>query len=74
MATATSGTATREPLTKDDVSARAGEQISYEDLYRRWEQNQSQAYALDFTEDINGWNALSQIQRDSAVWIYSMFF
>ena len=74
MATATSGTATREPLTKDDVSARAGEQISYEDLYRRWEQNQWQAYALDFTEDINGWNALSQIQRDSAVWIYSMFF
>ena len=46
MATATSGTATREPLTKDDVSARAGEQISYEDLYRRWEQNQWQADSI----------------------------
>ena len=38
MATATSGTATREPLTKDDVSARAGEQISVFDeiVASRW--------------------------------------
>ena len=34
MATATNGTATKKPLTKDDVSAQGGSQISYEDLYQ----------------------------------------
>ena len=29
---------------------------------------------LDFTEDRAGWEALSEIQRKSALWIYSMFF
>ncbi|HZA59747.1 MAG TPA: ribonucleotide-diphosphate reductase subunit beta [Solirubrobacterales bacterium] len=60
--------------TKADVSGRAGDQISYEDLYRRWEQGNWSAYDLDFSEDRNGWDALSEIQRKSALWIYSMFF
>ena len=67
------GTATK-PLTADDVSSRAGAQISYEDLYRRWEQGNWQAYDLDFSEDREGWKSLSEIQRESALWIYSMFF
>ncbi|MDP9188147.1 MAG: hypothetical protein M3O25_02730, partial [Actinomycetota bacterium] len=74
MSTATNGTATREPLNTDDLSARAGEQISYVDLYRRWEQGNWRAYDLDFSEDRNGWAALSEIQRESALWTYSMFF
>ncbi len=71
MATKTqNGRATRS----DDVSARAGDQISYEDLYRRWEQGNWSAYEIDFSADRTGWEALEEIQRKSALWIYSMFF
>jgi hypothetical protein len=48
--------------------------ITYDDLYRRWEQGNWSAYDLDFSEDRNGWDALSEIQTKSALWIYSMFF
>jgi Ribonucleotide reductase, small chain/SCP-2 sterol transfer family len=48
--------------------------ISYEDLYRRWEKGNWSAYDLDFSGDRAGWEALSEIQRKSALWIYSMFF
>ena len=48
--------------------------ITYGDLYRRWEEGNWKAYDLDFSQDRNGWEALSEIQRKSALWIYSMFF
>jgi hypothetical protein len=48
--------------------------ITYEDLYRRWEQGNWSAYDIDFAADIAGWAGLSDIQRRSAMWIYSMFF
>ena len=48
--------------------------ITYEDLYQRWEQGNWSAYDIDFSEDREGWEALSDIQRRSAMWIYSMFF
>src|ERR671919_1335733 len=48
--------------------------ISYEDLYRRWEQGNWSAFEIDFTEDRKGWESLSEIQRKSALWTYSMFF
>ena len=48
--------------------------ISYEDLYRRWEQGNWSAYDLDFGKDREGWEGLSDLQRRSALWIYSMFF
>jgi hypothetical protein len=48
--------------------------ITYEDLYRRWEQGNWSAYDLDFSKDREGWEALSEIQRKSALWTYSMFF
>ena len=48
--------------------------VTYEDLYRRWEQGNWSAYDIDFSEDRKGWEALSDIQRRSAMWIYSMFF
>jgi 1,2-phenylacetyl-CoA epoxidase catalytic subunit len=50
------------------------DRITYADLYRRWEQSNWSATALDFTEDRNGWAALSETQRQSAMWVYSMFF
>jgi len=48
--------------------------VTYEDLYHRWEQGNWSAYDIDFSEDKAGWEALSDIQRRSAMWIYSMFF
>lgn len=48
--------------------------VSYMDLYRRWEQSNWSAMELDFTADRAGWQALSDIQRRSALWMYSMFF
>ena len=48
--------------------------ITYEDLYRRWEQGNWSAYDIDFSEDREGWQSLTDIQRRSAMWIYSMFF
>lgn len=48
--------------------------ISYVDLYRRWEENNWSAMALDFSADRAGWDALTDLQRKSALWMYSMFF
>jgi hypothetical protein len=48
--------------------------VTYEDLYRRWEQGNWSAYDIDFSADQEGWASLSDIQRRSAMWIYSMFF
>ena len=57
---------------KDGIKAAEG--ISYDDLYRRWEQSNWEATAIDFAEDREGWAALTEMQRRSALWIYSMFF
>jgi len=51
----------------------AVEAVSYEDLYRRWEHGQWQATGIDFAADRAGWAGLSEIQRRSAIWLYSMF-
>jgi Ribonucleotide reductase, small chain len=48
--------------------------VTYVDLYQRWEQGNWSAYDIDFSEDRNGWEGLSDIQRRSAMWIYSMFY
>ncbi|MDQ1741388.1 MAG: hypothetical protein QOE53_3040, partial [Pseudonocardiales bacterium] len=34
-------------------------EITYTDLYKRWEQSNWSAYDLDFTQDRVGWNGLS---------------
>ena len=57
-----------------DVSSLASRQISYADLYERWEQGNWKATEIDFSADRAGWEGLSEIQRRSALWIYSMFF
>jgi ribonucleotide reductase beta subunit family protein with ferritin-like domain len=61
------------PKGSTDPSA-AIRSVSYEDLYRRWEQGNWSAMALDFSEDRDGWRSLTDIQRRSALWTYSMFF
>lgn len=50
------------------------DRITYTDLYRRWEQNNWSAMDLDFSADRAGWEGLTEVQRKSALWIYSMFF
>ena len=48
--------------------------VTYEDLYKRWEGGNWSAYDIDLSADKAGWDSLSDIQRRSAMWIYSMFF
>jgi ribonucleotide reductase beta subunit family protein with ferritin-like domain len=48
-------------------------QISYEDLYERWEQGNWKASEIDFSQDRAGWDSLSDIQKKSGLWLYSMF-
>jgi 1,2-phenylacetyl-CoA epoxidase catalytic subunit len=60
---------------KDGIDQRSFvDQISYDDLYRRWEQGNWKATEIDFSEDRVGWASLSEMQRKSALWTYSMFF
>jgi len=56
------------------ASQRLMDNITYEDLYHRWEQGNWSAIDIDFSQDRVGWEALSDIQRRSAMWIYSMFY
>ncbi|MBS1881542.1 MAG: ribonucleotide-diphosphate reductase subunit beta [Actinobacteria bacterium] len=56
------------------ASQRLMENVTYEDLYKRWEQGNWSAYEIDFSADVAGWAGLSDVQRRSAMWIYSMFF
>jgi ribonucleotide reductase beta subunit family protein with ferritin-like domain/putative sterol carrier protein len=56
------------------VSTAYAEQISYEDLYRRWEKGNWSAFEIDFSVDREQWAGLSQLERDAALWNYSLFF
>ena len=50
------------------------ETISYERLYRLWEQNAWSATSIDFTVDAEHWHTkLDERQRESALWNYAMF-
>ena len=57
---------------KDGI--RTADRISYEDLYQRWEHSNWKATEIDLSADRAGWEGLSEIQRRSALWTYSMFF
>ncbi len=53
----------------------AADQVSYEDLYSRWEHGNWSATKLDFTVDRQQWQeTFSELDRRGALWIYSMFF
>src|SRR5437763_10080952 len=52
----------------------AADQISYEDLYARWEQGDWSAMKIDFSVDRSDWHErLTDLERRSAMWTYSMF-
>jgi len=53
---------------------KAADTISYDDLYRRWELSNWSATSIDFAADRDGWEALTEMQKRSGRWIYSMFF
>jgi Ribonucleotide reductase, small chain/SCP-2 sterol transfer family len=49
--------------------------ISYEDLYRRWEQGNWQAMEIDFSQDAEDWRErFTDIERRGALWNYALFF
>ena len=51
------------------------EQISYEDLYARWEKGNWRATEIDFSQDRVDWHErLSDEQRRGALWIFALFF
>ena len=51
------------------------DQISYEDLYRRWEQGNWSATAIDFSADRDQWlSSFTELERRATLWTYSMFF
>jgi ribonucleotide reductase beta subunit family protein with ferritin-like domain len=53
----------------------AADQVSYEDLYARWEQGNWRATEIDFTVDRGHWqNTFTELGRRVALWTYSMFF
>jgi ribonucleotide reductase beta subunit family protein with ferritin-like domain len=53
----------------------AADQVSYEDLYARWEQGNWRATDVDFSVDRRQWvEEFSDIDRRGALWTYAMFF
>jgi hypothetical protein len=50
-------------------------QISYTDLYARWERGNWRATEIDFTQDRIDWHEkMTPQQRRSALWLYTLFF
>ncbi len=53
----------------------AGAQVSYDDLYARWERGNWRALEIDFTEDRRQWHeVMTEHERRAALWSYAMFF
>ena len=52
-----------------------GAQVSYTDLYARWERGNWRATEIDFSEDRRQWHeVLTEHERRAALWNYAMFF
>src|SRR3954447_17345699 len=53
----------------------AGAQVSYEDLYARWERGNWRALEIDLAEDRRQWHeVMTEHERRAALWNYAMFF
>ena len=49
--------------------------VSYEDLYARWERGNWRAMELDFSVDAKQWQSdFTDFERKAAIWNYSLFF
>jgi Ribonucleotide reductase, small chain/SCP-2 sterol transfer family len=57
------------------MAAPAVDQVSYQDLYARWERGNWRATEIDFAVDREQWRSeFSDLERRAALWNYSMFF
>src|SRR3712207_1249071 len=64
----------REGCTLSDELVEKEEVISYDRLYRLWEENNWSAIGIDFSVDAEHWHTkLTDRQRESALWNYAMF-
>jgi hypothetical protein len=53
----------------------AADQVSYDDLYERWERGNWRASEIDFSADREQWRErFSDLERRAALWNYSLFF
>jgi ribonucleotide reductase beta subunit family protein with ferritin-like domain len=53
----------------------AADQVSYQDLYSRWEHGNWSATEIDLSEDRRQWEeTFTDVERRGALWTYSMFF
>ena len=53
----------------------AADQVSYDDLYARWERGNWSATELDFSVDRRQWEEdFSDLERRAALWNYALFF
>jgi ribonucleotide reductase beta subunit family protein with ferritin-like domain len=53
----------------------SADQVTYNDLYSRWEQGNWRATEIDFSVDREQWrNEFDEMDRRAALWTYSMFF
>jgi len=53
----------------------AADQVSYQDLYQRWEQGNWSATAIDFAVDRQQWQEqFTDLERQATLWTYAMFF
>jgi ribonucleotide reductase beta subunit family protein with ferritin-like domain len=51
------------------------DQVSYGDLYKRWEQANWSATAIDLSTDREQWqNTFSELEQRAARWLYALFF
>ena len=56
------------------MSTTALDQITYDDLYARWERGNWRATEIDFSEDRVHWHErFGEIERKAALWNYSLF-
>ena len=50
-------------------------QITYEDLYARWEKGNWSATEIDFSQDRSDWHErMSPEQQEAALWLFTLFF
>jgi hypothetical protein len=57
------------------ATRRAADDISYTDLYERWERGNWSATEIDFTQDKIDWEErMTDDQRRTAMWLFSLFF
>src|SRR5881398_374681 len=65
-----------DTVTKQEKAQRmAIDSVSYQDLYRRWENGNWKSTELDFSQDYKDWHeTFSDLERSAALWNYSMFF